>query len=208
MQNRYDCRIINLRFAHIISMKNTRSADFYILLFFILSFAGWLWEILAYLAIDHVLVNAGVNRGPYVPIYGVGGVLLWFLLRRFYRRPGVTFLCSMAVCTVVEYIGSVLLELIFGMRWWDYSDRIFNLNGRICLLASLCFGMFGMLQNCFLLPFYMRFYHKLSVKTRYILCVALSVFLIADITYSLEHPHINPQVEQAEKHGRQGEQNK
>ncbi|MBR1703715.1 MAG: putative ABC transporter permease [Lachnospiraceae bacterium] len=181
-------------------MKNTRSADFYILLFFILSFAGWLWEISAYLVIDHVLVNAGVNRGPYVPIYGIGGVLLWLLLQKFYRRPVVTFFLSMGICTVVEYIGSLLLDWIFGMRWWDYSDRFLNLDGRVCLLAAVCFGLFGMLQNCFLLPFYMRLYHKLSVKMRTFLCIVFLLFLVADVTYSVEHPHVNPQVEQAEKH--------
>lgn len=192
------------RFGHtsfMNNLKNLRSADFYIILFFILSFAGWLWEVTAYLLIDHILVNAGVNRGPYVPIYGIGGLLLWFFLHRYYRRPAVTFLLSMAVCTVVEYLGSILLEYHFGLRWWDYSDRFLNLDGRVCLLASACFGVFGMLLNCVVLPFYMRLYHKLSVKMRYLLCVVFFVFFVADVTYSIENPHMNPQVEQAaEKH--------
>ena len=190
--------------AHTILMKNVkisnntaRNADFYILLFFIMSFAGWVWEVMAYLFIDHILVNAGVNRGPYVPIYGIGGLLLWFLLRRYYRRPVITFILSTIVCTVVEYIGSLLLERIFGMRWWDYSDRFLNLNGRICLLAALCFGVFGTLLNCVLLPFYMRLYHRISVKMRSVFCIVLVLIFAADMIYSLENPHINPQVEQA-----------
>ena len=177
------------------SELNLRTVDFYILLFFLLSFAGWIWETVLYLVMDHVLVKAGMYRGPYLPIYGTGGILLWFLLQRYYRRPVLTFWLSMGVCTVFEYVGSVFLERIYGLRWWDYSDRFLNLDGRVCLLAAVCFGLFGMLQNCFLLPVYMRLYHKLSVKMRWAICAVFLAVFILDITYCAADPNINTQIE-------------
>ena len=81
---------------------NARKFDFYVLLFFLLAFAGWLWEAGIYLVTRQALVNRGVYFGPYLPIYGVGGLLLWFLLQRLHRRPFVTFLLSATIGEVLE----------------------------------------------------------------------------------------------------------
>lgn len=120
---------------------NARKFDFYVLLFFLLAFAGWLWEAAIYLVTRQTLVNRGVYYGPYLPIYGVGGLVLWFLLQGLHRRPFVTFLLSALLCSVLEYGASLLLEWKWGMRWWDYSGYFLNLNGRICLLGAVCFGL-------------------------------------------------------------------
>lgn len=167
-----------------------RKIDFYVLLFFILSFAGWIWEVALYLVMDHVLVNSGVYRGPYLPIYGTGGLLLWFLLQKLHRRPILTFFSSMALCTAFEYAGSVFLEQIWGVRWWDYSDRLLNLDGRICLAGAVCFGLFGMAQNCFLLPLYMKAYHRIPALYRYVLCGVFTVIFVLDITYCAMYPNL------------------
>ncbi len=168
---------------------NARKIDFYVLLFFLLAFTGWLWEAGIYLVTEQSLVNRGVYYGPYLPIYGVGGLLLWFLLQKFYQRPVVTFLLSAAICSVLEYGASVLLEWKWGMRWWDYSEYFLNLNGRICLLGAVCFGLGGMLLNCYLLPYYMRMYHRIRPGWRMILCGILLAVFILDITYCAVKPH-------------------
>ena len=115
---------------------NARKFDFYVLLFFLLAFAGWLWEVGIYLVTRQSLVNRGVYFGPYLPIYGVGGLALWFLLQRLHQKPFVTFLLSAALCSVLEYGASVWLEWKWGMRWWDYSGFFLNLNGRICQIGA------------------------------------------------------------------------
>lgn len=166
-----------------------RSFDFYVLLFFLLSFAGWLWEALIYLAAEHIWINRGVYFGPYLPIYGAGGLLLWFLLHRLHEKKLLTFLLSAVVCSVVEYVTSVFLEWKWGMRWWDYSGYAMNLNGRICLLGAVCFGLGGMLLNCYFIPGYMRIYHKLSHKWRLLLCGILLAVFVLDATYCAVSPH-------------------
>ncbi|MCM1046710.1 MAG: putative ABC transporter permease [Candidatus Gastranaerophilales bacterium] len=166
-----------------------RTFDFYVLLFFLISFAGWLWEVGLYLVTEHALINRGVYQGPYLPIYGVGGLLLWFLLQRLHEKPVWTFLLSAALCSVLEYATSVILEWRWGVRWWDYEGHFLNLNGRICLLGAVCFGLGGMALNCYLLPLYMKLYHRIARKWRLILCgVFLTVFVL-DITYCAVRPN-------------------
>lgn len=152
-------------------------------LFFLLSVMGWIWEVTLYYFGQHRLINCGVFTGPYLPIYGTGGLLLWFLLHKLYRRPVWTFLLSMIISTVFEYIGSVFLEYVFGLRYWDYSRFQIQYEGRICLAGALCFGLFGMLLNCYLLPFYMRLYHKMSRRTRWILSVVCTLVFVLDATH-------------------------
>lgn len=167
-----------------------RTFDFYVLLFFLLAFAGWLWEVGLYLVTTHTFVNRGVYKGPYLPIYGAGGILLWFLLQKFYRKPLVVFLFSAGICSVLEYMTGAFLEWRWGMRWWDYSGHFLNLHGRICLLGAVTFGLGGMLLICYFFPLYMRWYHRLTKKWRAALCILCLAIFVLDITYCAMVPNI------------------
>ncbi len=170
--------------------KTARTFDFYVILFFLVSFAGWLWEVGIFLVTERDWINRGVYNGPDLRLDGVGGRLLWFLLHRLHKRPFVTFLLSAVLCSALEYFTSVILEWRWGVRWWDYSGYRFNLNGRICLLGAVCFGLGGMALNCYLMPLYLRLYHKISRRWRLILCgIFLALFLL-DITYCAVSPNM------------------
>ncbi len=171
-----------------------RKIDFYILLFFIGSFVGWLWEVGLYLVTEQAFVNRGAFYGPYLPIYGVGGIMLWLLLQRFYERRLTTFLLAALICSVLEYGTGAFLEWKWGMRWWDYSGQFMNLNGHICLLSVMCFGLGGMLLNCYAMPVYMRLYHKLGQVRRWLICTVLSVLFAVDFIWCLVNPHTGENV--------------
>lgn len=171
-------------------LKNVRKFDFYVLLFFLLSFVGWLWEVGIYLLTEQTFVNRGVYYGPYLPIYGVGGLLLWFLLHQLQQKRVLTFLLSAGICSALEYGASVFLEWKWGLHWWDYTGYFMNLNGRICLLGAVCFGLGGMLLNCFLMPCYMKVYHRISPRWRLILSAVLLTVFILDITYCAVNPRM------------------
>lgn len=171
------------------TLNAPRKVDFYVLLFFLLAFLGWLWEVGIYLATEGTFVNRGIYYGPYLPIYGIGGILLWLSLHKFYQRPVLTFLLSAGICSLLEYGASVLLEWKWGLRWWDYSGYFMNLDGRICLLSAVCFGLGGMLLNCRLLPYYMKLYHRIPPKGRIFLCGLLLAVFIPDITYCAISPN-------------------
>lgn len=87
-----------------------RPFDYYALLFFTTAFAGWLWEVLLYVVTDHTFVNRGVYRGPYLPIYGVGCVILILFLHKMRRQPGFVFVISCLLCSTLEYFSGVWLE--------------------------------------------------------------------------------------------------
>lgn len=113
----------------------------FILLFFIYAFLGWCVEVCFQAVTTGKIVNRGFLNGPWCPIYGVGMVSVLLLLRPVTNHLGVLFLLGMLLCTLVELVVGWLLEKIFHTRWWDYTDRPFQLGGYICLEFSLMWGL-------------------------------------------------------------------
>lgn len=167
----------------------TYEFDYYVLLFFALAFLGWIWEVLLFFLTDHAFINRGVYRGPYLPIYGVGGLLLCFFFRRDKGKPFKVFWMSGVACCVLEYVTSYLLEVRWGIRWWDYSGHFLNLNGRICLLGAVVFGLGGTALICVLLPLYGRLYRRIPKKWRVVLSIVLLLLFVVDATYCTVYPN-------------------
>lgn len=110
-------------------------------------------EILFTLYKDKTLVNRGFLMGPYCPIYGSGCILIILLLKRYISDFIVLFIMAMVICSILEYLTSYIMEKLFKARWWDYSDRKFNINGRICLEMMVPFGLLGCLLMYVINPF-------------------------------------------------------
>ena len=183
---------IFLNLGHDKGMKTTRnfhSFGYYTLLFFLLAFVGWLWEVALFFVTDHALINRGVYRGPYLPIYGVGGLLLCMLLQRLKKKPILVFFISMLLCSVLEYFTSYALEKRWGIRWWDYSGHFLNLQGRICLAGAVVFGLGGTLLVCLLLPLYEKWYQKIPRRWRVGVTLVLLAVFILDATYCAVRPN-------------------
>ena len=161
----------------------TNPADrfyFYVLLFFITAFAGWFWEVLLFFFTEHAFINRGVYEGPYLPIYGTGGILLCMLLSRLKKRPFLVFSLSLSVCTVLEYLTSYFLEHKWGIRWWNYSSHFLNINGRVCLLGAVVFGLGGTALVCLFLPFYEKLFERITPGWRKAVCLFLLLVFIID----------------------------
>lgn len=114
------------------------------LFFFLYSVIGYIAEI-TFISIKtkKIVFNRGFLIGPYLPIYGFGSLILILFLRRYEEDPIVLFVLGAVFCTTLEYFTSLIMEKIFKLRWWDYSDRKFNINGRVCLDNALLFGLAG-----------------------------------------------------------------
>ena len=150
---------------------------------------GWTWEVLYHLAEDHVFVNRGFLYGPWLPIYGTGGVLILIYLKRYLDRPVLLFFMIMGVCGVVEYVTGWFLETVFHEKWWDYSEYIFQIKGRVCLIGLLVFGLGGLILLYGITPWMERKIQQMKSHTRNILCMALLLIFIMDVLYSLRHPN-------------------
>ena len=160
-----------------------------ILLFFTFSIVGWMWEVMLHIVSKGMLVNRGTMLGPWLPIYGAGGALVLFLLRRLFRRPVATFLVSMVLCSIIEYFTSWYLEMTKGIRWWDYSGYFMNLNGRICLEGAVTFGLACCLVVYFAGPLIASLIDRIPPATQNVLCVVLLGLFAADMVYSHFHPN-------------------
>lgn len=153
-------------------------------LFLIYSAIGWTIEIIRNMILFHKFTNRGFLIGPICPIYGCGGVLMSLILGDIHN-PLVIFFVATAVSAIVEYLTSFLMEKIFHVRWWDYSDYKFNLNGRICLFNLVCFGVVGVTVLCLLNPLLFDLFNSIPEITRIIIACILAVILICDIAVSL-----------------------
>ena len=118
-----------------------------LLVCFVGSFAGVIVEMLWCLITNgYIESRAGLVYGPFNLLYGVGAVAITVFLYKFRNRGvWISFLGGMVVGSAVEYVCSWGQELVFGSRSWDYSHLPFNINGRICLLFSVFWGLLGVL---------------------------------------------------------------
>lgn len=168
---------------------NHYSISSYILFFFTFSLAGWLWEVLLHIYLDHTLINRGVLYGPWLPIYGFGGICILFLLRRFARRPLQVFLMTMLTAGTLEFATGSILWKIYGMRWWDYRDSLINLKGFVCLEGLLLFGTGGLVILYLAAPKLNEQFQKLPKGFRIALCFVLLTLFLTDTAFSLLHPN-------------------
>ncbi len=119
------------------------------LLFLIYGFLGWLCESIYCSIPAKRLINRGFLTGPICPVYGVGGVLIILLLTPFEDNLFLLYFFGVLITSIVEYITGWLLEAVFHTRWWDYSNRRFQIQGRVCLRNSLLFGLMAVfLMRC------------------------------------------------------------
>ena len=154
------------------------------LLFIIYSFLGWCMEMVVCYFATRKWVNRGFLIGPICPIYGWGCLLIILLLKRYLDDPLVLFVMSMVLCSLLEYYTSYLMEKLFKARWWDYSNKKYNLNGRVCLFNLLIFsiGSFIMIRKFIpLLDSVLFVENSFSVIGVFI----LFVFFVIDLTVSI-----------------------
>lgn len=173
-----------------IDYKKNYTIPVLILLFFIFSMSGWLWEVMLFLFQTGTFVNRGTFHGPWLPIYGAGGVLIVILLKKFRDNIPLTFLLTVLVCGIVEYFTGWYLEVTKGVMYWDYTGYFLNLHGRICLEALLFFGIGGCLFVYFFAPIMDNLLKKIKDKTKLILAITLIMLFIGDFFYSNKVPNV------------------
>lgn len=143
----------------IITKKQTVPLNLSILFnwFIIYSFIGWIYETI-YCSFDagHI-VRRGFLYGPVCPIYGVTIILMIVILSDRCKNFFAMFFFCALIASSVEYVTSFWMETVFGKRWWDYSDKFINFNGRVCLGSSILFGISGIIIIQFVQPAIVRF---------------------------------------------------
>ena len=161
-----------------------------IALFFIFAIIGWVWEVVLHIIVDGEFVKRGVLQGPWLPIYGYGGILILTVLNKFRAKPLTQFIAIIILCGTIEYFTSVYLETIYnGQRWWDYSGYFLNLHGRICAEGLLVFGLGGIAIVYIAAPLLDNIIKKIDHKKLVTVCCILVILFAIDNIYSRKVPN-------------------
>ncbi len=148
----------------------------YFLLFIIYSFLGWCMEMVYCYYCTKKWVDRGFLIGPICPIYGVGCLGISLLLIKYKNDPIVLFLMTALICSLLEYFTSYLMEKLFKARWWDYSDKKYNINGRICLELIWAFGVLGLFIVYLVHPFFINILN--GIDNSFLIFVSAILFVL------------------------------
>ena len=143
-------------------------------LFLVYSFLGWIVEVIFTFFVEGKLVNRGFLVGPLVPIWGTGAILITLGLKPDDSVFSL-IISSAFIGTVLEYIVNYVMEKIFKVRWWDYSQFPFNINGRVCLITSCMFGIAGLLVIKVFNPLFIKLFLMINES---VFCILVSVLIV------------------------------
>jgi uncharacterized membrane protein len=135
-------------------------------------------------------VNRGTMYGPWLPIYGSGGILVMILCARFRKNPVAEFFVSLTLCGILEYISSWQLEMRYHQRWWSYDGYFLNLHGRFCAEGLLVFGIGCCAVVYLIAPVFDFLLSKVKEKVLIGVSLVLAVLYGTDFVYSNMHPNM------------------
>ena len=158
----------------------------WVLLFFFYCFCGWVWESCYVSLCQRHWVNRGFLRGPLLPIYGSGAIIILFATIPVEDNLALVWLFGMAAATALEYVTGAVMEKLFKVRYWDYSKQKFNLNGHICLTSSIAWGFFSILLVRFIHPPIARLLADVPAWLVDPLAIALTAAFTVDVVQSVQ----------------------
>ena len=151
------------------------------------SVVGWLYESALCSISGRKLVNRGFLNGPVCPIYGFGACLAIAALYGRISNVFLLFIAAAVLTCALEYLTSWLMEKLFQARWWDYSDRRFNLNGRVSLAGALVFGALSVLLIKLIHPFVIVLTDRVPAAILTLAAVLAFLALAADTVVTVRH---------------------
>ena len=169
--------------------KRDYSVTSLVLMFFSFAFIGWVWEVIVFLFTDGEFINRGTSYGPWLPIYGFGGLVILVVLKRFRDNPGLLFVITGVSCGIMEYVTAWFLETFIGMKYWDYTGYFLNIQGRVCLEGLIVFSIAGLAATYIIAPALDDLFKKIPQKYKNIICAVLITAFVADQAITFIHPH-------------------
>lgn len=151
----------------------------YFFLFLIYAIMGWCMEVILGIIENKRFADRGFLIGPYCPIYGAGSILITIFLQRYAEHIAALFCMAIVICGLLEYFTSYVMEKLFKARWWDYSKKKYNINGRVCLETIIPFGLLSCMIIYVTNPFFIKIFNKIPENyQKVIFIICLSLFMI------------------------------
>ena len=158
----------------------------WLFIFYTYCFLGWCFESVYVSIKSKKWINRGFMRGPFLPLYGSGATMMLVVSMPFQDRIVLTYIAGCIGATVLEYITGVIMEALFKVRYWDYSNRPFNFQGQICLRSTLTWGFFTILMTKFLHWPLDKFVRSVPGQVLYYVTVVITVYIVIDFTLSFK----------------------
>lgn len=152
----------------------------------IYSFVGWLIETIYCSVLAGHFVERGFLNGPICPIYGFGALFILSVLYPYTNNIFAVFILGMISTSTLEYFTSFLMEKLFKMKWWDYSEHKFNIKGRICLLNSVLFGILCIVLTEWLHPFIFSLVNTIPIRLKYVTAAGIFIVIVVDLILSVQ----------------------
>ena len=150
--------------------------------FIIYSFLGFIIETIFGMLTKGVIESRqSCLYGPFCCIYGLGAAVMIPGLQKFKKQNLTLFLAGAIEVSIVEYVISWLGEIVFHIKWWDYSNMPFDINGRICLLFTIFWGILALVLMRLINPYIEKFIDKIPKKLFSVLTIGGTILLILDL---------------------------
>ena len=154
--------------------------------FYFYCFFGWIFESTYVSICKRKFVNRGFMRGPFLPIYGSGAIMMLVVSMPFQDNLILTYLAGCVGATVLELVTGLTMEALFKVRYWDYSNQKFNYKGVICLSSTLAWGFLTLFMTQFLHKIVEALVFRIPAMVVNIVTVVLSVGILIDFTLSFK----------------------
>ena len=154
--------------------------------FYFYCFFGWCFES-AYVSLKkRHPVNRGFMRGPFLPLYGSGAIMMLVVSMPFQDNLWLTYIAGCIGATTLEYVTGVAMEALFKVRYWDYSKQKFNFQGQICLTSTLAWGGLTILMTRGLHKPIERLVMAIPVNILELVIMTLTICVVVDFTLSFK----------------------
>jgi uncharacterized membrane protein len=154
--------------------------------FYFYCFCGWCFES-AYVSLkNRHPVNRGFMRGPFLPLYGSGAIMMLVVSMPFRGNVVLTYVAGCIGATILEYVTGVTMEALFKVRYWDYSNVKFNFQGHICLGSSLAWGVLTILMTEFVHKWVEGVIFHIPTHVLTIITYVLTVGIASDFALSFK----------------------
>lgn len=154
--------------------------------FYFYCFFGWIFESTFVSVKSRKFVNRGFMRGPFLPIYGSGAVMMLVVSMPFQDNIFLTYIAGCIGATALELATGIIMEALFKVRYWDYSNQKFNYKGHICLSSTIAWGFLTILMTEFLHRGVERIVLAIPYPVVTAVTMAVTVYIIIDFTLSFK----------------------
>lgn len=158
----------------------------WLFLFYFYCFGGWCFESVFVSLKSGKWVNRGFMRGPFLPLYGSGAIMMLVVSMPFQDNVLLTYVAGVIGATALEYVTGIVMETLFQVRYWDYTGRFMNFQGRICLRSSVVWGFFTILMTKVIHRPIEQLMYSMPGRTLNYMTVLLTIYIVADFTLSFK----------------------